>query len=237
MGMKRDIWIDGDDRSCVLRPFAMRLWDARDDAILRGTSVQFPGGDYAMRHGEPDEFSCGVSRVRMDGNTFLMAMGDDHMTRAFDAVTAWRLMALVTGRAPVLPPSVEIPEGPPETVRRAGPAGWLLGRTTTRRAPAATVTDPMEIARHECWRLLHGLIVAEGAHPEWGRLDMTVGRGIDVHIFDPMTASHPDGGLTRVPRAWSGAVRQAIMAAQRADPRWVRAEEHHASQPEYGWEI
>lgn len=235
--MAKAIWITGDDRACVLRPFAMRLWDARDVAKVRGGSVQFPGGDYTACHEEPNEFSSGTSRLRADGNTFMMAMGADHMTQAFDALTAWRLIALMTKASPALPSSITIPEGPARQMRRPGPAGWLLGKTKTVRQPAYQITDQMQVARYECGRILHDRIVAEEAHPAWGRLDMTVGRDIEVFTRSPMTASHPDGGETRIHPAWLEPIRKAIATAQRADAKWTSAERHHASQPEYGWEF
>ena len=230
----RTIWLSGDDRACVLRPFAMRLWDARDRAKASSRSVEFDGCVYEHVHSEPDEFSSGTSRLRADGNTFMMASGSDPLTQAFDAVNAWRLIRHITGRQPTPPSVLHVPEGPPRETRRRDVLGRLFGLTTTTRQPAYDVTDPMQLARHEFGRLLHEAVVEEGSHPRWGRLTMTVANGIEVWVQSPMRAVHPRGGETRIHPSWVGPIAKAVGKAQMADPKWIEAERRAASEP--SWE-
>lgn len=226
------IWISGDDRACVLRPFAMRLWDARDRAKVTGDTVEFDGCTYEGSYSDSNEFSTGSSRLRADGNTFMMAWGSDPLTRAFDAVAAWKMIRHITGYEPHPPAVIHVPAGPPVERRKAGLLGRMFGLTETTFQPAYDITDPMQLARHEFGRLLHAAVTEERAHPRWGVLTMTVARGIEVWTNSPMRAVHPRAGETRIHPSWAGPIMKAIRANQMGDSHWVAQERRAASEPD-----
>lgn len=213
-----------DSDESLLDEIATRLWRAKDTAEIGPDAVKFDGIVYepiVTTHTD-DEFGSATARITQGDHVHVTRQVDSSLSRALDGVVSWRLLQLLEGPGVRLPESIEVETGP-ETVKAPGWRG-LLGTKVTTGPKRTTITDPIEIARHQIAKLIIGRIDGEELKPPFGRIDLEIERGVTL-LADPVapTLTMATGGSTKIHRMRRKDVLAAIAENQQADPEWVES--------------